>query len=104
MFQKFNFSKDFILLGYRENCYLDKKGEVVEQLILNIAYEYDKYKGLAIGQAYIKKDVLKDITLDDKIENSIFHATCSYNKKLKRLYIESIDSITDERGALICGL
>lgn len=103
-FLKFTFKKDFILLGYRENSYTNSKGELVEQYIFNIAYEYDKYRGLAIGQAYISKDAVKDITLDDKIEKVIFESTCSYNKKLKRLYIEKIDSIKDERGALICGL
>jgi hypothetical protein len=103
-FLKFKFKKDFILLGYRENSYTDKKGNLVEQYIFNIAYEYEKYRGLATGQAYISKDAVKDITLDDKIEKVIFESTCSYNKKLKRLYIEKIDSIKDERGALVCGL
>lgn len=91
----YTFPKNFILLGYRENEYENKKGEKVEQYILNIAYEYEKYKGLYIGQAYVSKEVMKDINLDEHFENTIFHATCSYYKPLKRLYIEKINSMEE---------
>lgn len=94
----FTFPKDFIVLGYRENKYTNKQGKEIEQYILNIAYEYEKYKGLYIGQAYISKEVLGDIKLEDYFENAVFHATCSYYKPLKRLYIEKINSIDEEKG------
>ena len=94
----YKFPKDFIVLGYRYNEYTNKKVEKVEQYILNIAYEYEKITGLQIGEAYISKEVLGDITLDDKLEGTVFHATCSYYKPLKRLFIEKINSVDTEKG------
>ena len=88
----YTFEKDFIILGYRENDYTNSKGEKVEQYIINIAYIYDKYTGLHVSQSYITKDKLEGISLNDLLENYLFKATCSYNKKLKRLYIEKINS------------
>lgn len=93
----YTFKKKFILLGYRLNSY-EKDGKTVEQYILDIAYEYDKYMGLHVGQAYIKTENIGDLVLSDYFEDFIFDATCSYNKKYKRLYIEKIDSVTDTRG------
>ena len=100
-YNNYTFNKDFIVLGYRYNEYTNKKDEQVEQYILNIAYEYEKIIGLQIGEAYISKEVLGDITLDDKLEGTVFHATCSYYKPLKRLFIEKINSVdisTEELG------
>lgn len=91
----YTFTKDFIVLGYRENTYTDKQGNCIEQYILNIAYSYDKYHGLHVGQAYVKRDLLKDIDLTEKLEDFLFHAVCSYNKRLQRLYVEKIVSIED---------
>ena len=91
---KFTFDKKFIVLGYRENSYT-KDDKLIEQYILNIAFEYEKYKGLHVGQAFVSKEVFKDINIGEHFENTLFNATCSYNKNLKRLYIENINSMEE---------
>ena len=97
-YNNYTFNKDFIVLGYRYNEYTNKKDEKVEQYILDIAYEYEKVTGLKTGEAYISKEALGDIALDDNLQDAVFHATCSYFKPLKRLFIEKINSVDTEKG------
>ena len=91
------FVKEITLVGIRKemNTYIDKKEKEVNQYIIDVYSEYEKYIGYHVSSAYISTEVVGEYNLPDLIGQTL-KVSCTYFKPLKRLYIEKIIEVVGE--------
>ncbi len=89
---EYTFNRKFTIVGYKDNSYENKKGNTVEQYILNVLCEHENYVGYYVRQIYANKKVLGNLKLEDYFGMEV-NAKCSYYKPLNRMYLEKVDTI-----------